>query len=168
MNICDFHPLPPVVSDSRSHPSHSPSVVSSLLVLVGGELKHIRPALDSGSIANGGAGGRIRRTLSALEGTGQPFKSSSNPKAFSEYHGYSFGTSPKQQPAERRTANLSLMGKHDGARRRVAIVSHSDRTAATIEINVGIIPEETKPIISPRGQRIATAGRDTHFRNPYL
>lgn len=48
----------------------------------------------------------------------------------------------------------SLMGKRA---HRVAVVSHSDRTTTTtVGINVGIIPEETKPITSPRGQRIAS------------
>jgi len=110
MNICDFHPRPRASLPSQSSPSAvSPRLIrhwsSSCSVLVDGELKHIRPALDSGSIANGVEGGRIRRTLSALEGTGQPFKSSSNPEAFSEYYGYPFGTSPGNRlpNGERRT-----------------------------------------------------------------
>lgn len=138
MNICDFHPpcVPPLLSASSSH---SPS-------LLGEELKHIRPALDFG-FNRRAERGRIRRTLSeALEDTGQPLKSSSNPEAFSEYDGYSFGTSPGcRLPNGERW--VSLMGKHNGIR-WFAIVNYSDWMAATtIEINVGIISIEMKPII---------------------
>lgn len=60
-------------------------------------------------------GEREREFALALEGTGQPLKSSSNLEAFSEYHGYPFGISSQRQTTERRAAN-SLMGKHYGAR----------------------------------------------------
>lgn len=82
--------------------------------LAGGELKHIRPALDFDSIANGGGevGERIHRALSALEGTGQPFKSSLNPEAFSEYHGLPIRYISWRQTAEWRAL---LREKHDAS-----------------------------------------------------
>lgn len=120
---------------------------SSHSVLVGEELKHIRPALEL-------------RLHCKWESRGE--------RENSPWH-WRVLVNPWKAP---RTSKLSLnitttlsvsllSGRLPNGERRtllwenttaLAIVSHSDRTAAT---TIEIIPEETKPIISPRGQRTA-------------
>lgn len=164
MNICDFHPrlcasslFPPAVSPGRFRqplPPVSPCRIcrrsSSLSDLVGGELKHIRPALDSGFIANGGKREFVVPSR-ALEGTGQPFKSSLKPRSFLWIS--RFTHSVHLQAADCRMAELSYGKARRVARRVEPIVS--DRTIATIAESTGLFPRSRNRLFFLRGQRIA-------------